>query len=245
MLFPLPKEFHLPFVKKIQESKDTYSFFFDRAEFEFDFLPGQYLRMFLDIQQPDERGTNKLFSIASSPLEKDHIMITTKILKSTFKKKLAELTPGTRVRFFGPAGRFVLDETDLSPRVFLGGGIGITPMHCMTMYAAEKKLPIPIWLFASFSVQDDLIYYDQLRKIGEENQNIKIIYTITREESIGKNWTGETGRISPEMFKKYSLPSDALWYMAGPPEMAVAMKQMVSGMNVPPEYIKAEQFTGY
>src|SRR3989344_2939284 len=241
----IPKDFTLPFVKKEQVAKDAFSFYYDRTKEAIDFLPGQYLRMFLDVQQPDERGTHKMFSIASSPLEKDHVMITTRILRSTFKKTLVELTPGTPVRFFGPAGRFVLDETDLSPRVFLAGGIGITPMHSMIMYAAEKKLSLPIWLFASFSTREYLIYYDQLRKIGEENQNIKIIYTLTQAEGVGENWLGEKGRISPEMLQKYSLPSDALLYMAGPPAMVLAMKQMVAGMNIPIERIKAEQFTGY
>ncbi|MBI3070366.1 MAG: FAD-dependent oxidoreductase, partial [Candidatus Levybacteria bacterium] len=120
-----PQEFYLPFIKKEQVSKDAFAFYFKR-EVNFDFLPGQYIRMHLPGTNIDGRGDKRPFTIASSPLEKEHIMIVTRIIQSAFKKRLSELSEGEKVKFYGPLGGFVLHEEEKNEQVFLAGGIGIT-----------------------------------------------------------------------------------------------------------------------
>lgn len=236
------KEYYLTFIKKEKVSKDAYSFYFTRA---FDFLPGQYIRMTLDIENPDERGMPRSFTISSSPLE-DYITITTRIIQSSFKKKLESLIPGTKVKFFGPMGSFLFNKEDKTPRVFLAGGIGITPFHSMITYANAKKLAIPVTLFVSFSAVDEVIFKEELEEISKNNPNIKIIYTITYLEDPKDNWKGETGRISESLIKKY-IPnvSTPIYYIAGPPKMVEAMVRIVKNMGVSDEKIKTENFIGY
>lgn len=259
-----PKDFILPFVRKEQVAKDAWTFYFDRVKRDsagpedFDFLPGQYIRMTFDIMEPDERGTGRFFSITSSPLNKEYLTITTRILQSAFKKTLASLSPGTDVKFFGPVGRFLLDEDDKRPRIFLAGGIGITPFHSMLTYASEKNLLLPITLFVSFSTVEEIVFYDELQKISEDHPNIKVIYTVTRPEVIpsaafstaGESeidvWTGETGRISVDLIKKYAPDFvSSLFYISGPPMMVDAMLALVKEMGVPDEQVKKEKFVGY
>ena len=249
-----PKEFFLPFIKKEKVAKDTYSFYFDRvsAHSGWTFLPGQYIRMTLDVKNPDNRGNSRFFTIASSPLEKQHIMITTKIIqspvpdgagKSSFKKRLMILKPQELVRFFGPMGGFLLDEKEKEKRVFLAGGIGITPFHSMITYADKKHLSIPITLIVSFSSVEDLVFYEELANIARENPYIKIIYTITHPDV---RWRGETGRISEGLIKKYvSNIFEPQYLIVGPPAMVATMEEIVLKMGVPNERIFIENFTGY
>ena len=183
-----PKNFQLPFIRKEKIARDIYSFYFNRlANADFDFVAGQYIRMILNIANPDERGTSRFFTVASSPLEKQYIMITTKIIKSSFKKKLLELWPKDMVKFYGPIGGFILNEEDKHERVFLAGGIGITPFHSMITYLHAKNLSIPITLIASFSTIEDLIFYEELSDIAKENPRIKVIYTISHPEKSFQN----------------------------------------------------------
>ncbi len=248
-----PRDFILPFVKKEQVAKDVWTFFFDRVkrgsagtEDDFDFIPGQYIRMTLDVPQPDERGTGRFFSITSSPLNKEYLTITTRIIQSAFKKTLAALKAGTMVKFFGPTGRFVLDETDKTPHIFLAGGIGITPFHSMILYAAEKNLSLSITLFVSFSTVEEIVFYDEIIKISNDHQNIKTIYTVTKLQESSKSWNGETGRISSEMIKKYSPDFiHSLFYVSGPPAMVDAMLSLIKEMGVQDEQVKKEKFVGY
>lgn len=247
-----PRDFILPFLKKEQVAHDAYAFYFDRIkrgsavaeEPDLDFLPGQYVKMFLDVQNPDDRGSSRSFSIASSPLEKDYVMITTRIIQSAFKKTLANLTPGVQVKFFGPNGRFVFDDSETKPHIFLAGGIGITPFHSMLTYIAEKDIKIPITLFVSFSTVEEVVFYDELTNLAKEHPNIKVVYTITHPEN--SSWRGETGRISEDMIKKYCPNfSDSLFYASGPPVMTDAMVELVKNMGIPDERVRKEKFVGY
>lgn len=241
-----PKEFYLPLVKKTQLAKDTYSFYFGSANTDFNFLPGQYIRMTLAIKNPDNRGNSRPFTIASSPLEKNHIMITTKIIQSSFKKRLAKLAPGEKVKFFGPMGGFVFDDQKKDQRVLLAGGIGITPFHSMITYAFEKKFSIPINLFVSFSTVEEMIFYEELSTIANKNPHIKVVYTISRPELSKEKWIGETGRISEALIKKH-LPdfTKPQYFIVGPPAMVAAIEKVVRGIGIASERIFIENFTGY
>ncbi|MEK7518238.1 MAG: FAD-dependent oxidoreductase [Patescibacteria group bacterium] len=210
------REFFLPFVKKEKVANETYSFYFDPAERDFDFLPGQYVRMTLDINNPDNRGNLRSFTIASSQMQKSHIMVTTKAAShsgkpkahpeslqrfgyegkgdsgqarmtsfetvSSFKRRMLDLASGEKVKFFGPMGGFVLNEEEKNPRVFLAGGIGITPFQSMITYVFAKRLSIPITLIVSFSVVEDLVFYNKLTDIAKKNPYIKVVYTVSHPE---------------------------------------------------------------
>ena len=237
------KQFFLAFARKEKVAEDTYFFYFDLAERGFVFLPGQYIDMVLPHKDPDNRGIERSFTIASSPLDKKYLMVTTKTIKSSFKKALANLKSSQPVEFNGPWGGFVLKEEETFPRVFLAGGIGITPFHSMISYANTKKLLIPISLIVSFSRIEDLVFYRELSDIAKENLNIKVIYTITHPDD---QWSGETGRISEALIKKYvSDISEPRYYIVGPPNMVSAMGELVLEMGVPTEKIFIENFTGY
>lgn len=241
-----PKDFFASFIKKKQECQDTHSFYFDRQGTDLSFIPGHSIRMTLPIVNSDERGSSRFFSIASSPLEEQYFMITTRILGSSFKKTLATLTPGTKVKFFGPTGQFLLKEEDTTPRVLLAGGIGITPFHSMILYSAEKNLSIPLTLFVSFSKVEEILFYDQLQKAAFKNDHIKIIYTITHGEESTQKWEGEIGRISAELIQKY-VPEvlDKRFYVVGPPKMVESMAEMIQSLGVTKENILKENFSGY
>lgn len=242
----LPQPFTLPFLRKEKVAQDTYSFFFDRTKFAFSFIPGNYVRLTLPHENQDERGNTRLFSIVNSPLNTKEFAITTRILQSSFKKALFSLKPRKEIQFFGPMGRFLFDETEKRPYVFLAGGIGLTPFHSMLTYADEKNLQNKIIFIASSSSVEEVAYKEEFEKIAKRHVNIKIVYTITQNESLQTGWQGEKGRISAEMIKKY-VPNvfEPLYYVVGPPKMVEAIEEIVKEMGVPIEQIKKEQFVGY
>lgn len=241
-----PSDFTTTLLSKEQVAKDTFSFYFTRPNPNWDFLPGQYVRMKLLIENPDDRGSARFFSISSSPAQKNYFSITTRIIQSTFKKTLIVQNPGKEIHFFGPVGGFVLKEEEREPHVFLAGGIGITPFHSMLLYANEKRLEIPIVFFASFTTDEEMIFYDELTKISLENPNIKVVYTLTAQDQVPESWQGEKGRISADMIKKYAEKiEESLFYIAGPPPMVSAMIEMVVAMGIENSRIKKENFIGY
>ena len=239
----MASKFSLPFIKKEKIAKNTFSFYFDKSKNPFDFQPGEYLRMTLDIKNPDARGSSRYFTIAASPLEKE-IIITTKIIKSSFKKELLNLKKGQEVSFFGPMGNFVIDKNDKKAQVFLAGGIGITTFYSMIKYLYKKSKNIKITLIVSFSNEDQLIYKEELDEISRKNSNIKINYTLTRP--IQKKWKGEIGRIDADKIKKLiDNYLDSKYYIVGPDEMVEEIKGVVKSLNISEESVNAENFEGY
>jgi len=251
------KEFYLTFIKKEQVAKDAYAFYFSAKGgpgSAWDFLPGQYIHMYLPVTNDDGRGDSRMLTIASSPFEKQYMVFITRIIQSAFKKTLLNLSFQTKVKFYGPSGGFVLNENETREQVFLAGGIGITPFFSMLSYIDKKKLTLKATLMVSFSTVEDIIYKKELEDLERRNPNIKIIYTITHPEEsrpkddrpLAENWDGEKGRISKELIAKYvNKPLDSLYYIVGPPNMVDAMHDIVSEMGVASKDILTENFVGY
>lgn len=240
------KSFFLPFLKKEQLTSDCYTFYFKRNPESPEFTPGQYFEIKLDIKNPDERGDAHVFTISSSPLDRDFYTITTRIIQSSFKLRLAELKEGEMVQFDGPWNDLNFDENDKSPHVFLAGGIGVTPYHSIVKFAMEKNLTTQMILFVSWKNRSEMVFDDFFRQANNHMDNFSYIPTLTEESLNPSEWDGEIGRINDEMIKKYvSELNDAKYFFSGPPAMVTALKETVRGMGVPNEKIIFEEFEGY
>ncbi len=226
-----PQNFHPKLIRKEQLTDDTWAFHFEKAT-GFDYLPGQYVKIILNHNNPDERGISRFFTMSSSPTEED-ILITTRILHSSLKKAFYGLSVGAEVQMRGPHGTFVLNEKDVKGKVYLAGGIGITPARSMLVYLRDKNLNNPFTLISSFSNREEIIFLDELNSISSEFR--KVIYVVT----------SEVGRIDEEKIKKNVQYLNSLFYISGPLLFVEAMEKLVRGLGVLEEDIKSEDFPGY
>lgn len=228
----LTKYFYLNFIKKERISKDVFAFYFSRQNANLSFLAGQYVHIYLPIRNEKGRGNSRMFTIASSPLEKDYIFIATKKGKSIFKKTLFKLTPHTLVKFYGPSGGLILDEIKKPSYVFLALGIGITPFRSILKYVSQKNLRIAIILIVLFSKREDFCFHDELMDISKSSENIKIIYSSVR--------------INDKFIKKYIKNiNEHLYYIVGSPRSVSDLEEVVFGMGVSSNKIFIENFEGY
>lgn len=242
----LSKSFLLPFIKKELVALDTYSFYFDRTHApSFDFLPGQYIRLTLP-HDSDERGTSRFFTISSSPLQHETLVITARIYQSSFKEQLLSLQPGYEGQFFGPLGTFVLDEALSQPQVFLSGGIGITPFHSMLLTAAQKKLSAPLTLLAAFSKKSEMVFFNELTLLAQKNPQIRIVYTFSNSQEYQNSEQYESGRISEALLRKH-IPNvqEPIYSLVGSLAFVAGVREMLLSLDVSAEQIRSEDFTGY
>ena len=238
------QKFEVEFLKQEQVARGASSFFFKKPQ-PLDFLPGQFMRLTLEIPQPDERGNSRFFSIASSPTEENHLMVTTRSNHSAFKKILFNLTAGTKVQIAAPYGVFILKLEEKVPHIFLAGGIGITPFRSMIRYTSDMKLNIPITLFASFRTVEDVIFQKELQTTATKHSRFKFVETITQPYK-STSWQGNVGRIDEGLIKKHAPSfSSSIFYAAGPPAMVDAMVDLVKSLGVSEAQIRKEKFSGY
>ncbi|HEY5535565.1 MAG TPA: FAD-dependent oxidoreductase [Ignavibacteria bacterium] len=215
---------------------------FDYKDSGFTFEPGQYARItLLEPIHHDAEGNSRIFSIASSPWNKETIMFTTRALDSAFNKNIQELPIGSKVSISEPGGNTVLHKDPAVPAVFIIGGIGITPVRCMVEYATESKLPYDMHLFYSNPAANTMAFFDDFLKWEKENPNFKFHPTI--DDTSDKNWKYDFGYISEDMLKKHIKDfSKPVYYLVGPQVMVDAINDLLIKSGVKHENIKLERF---
>lgn len=211
----------------IDEAENIKSFRFTPQE-EWQWLPGQwmYLRLSEELKHT--------FTISSSPTE-GFLQVTTMFRsQSEFKQTLFSKKVGDTVDVSGPHGSFVLDEADNLPRLFLAGGIGITPFHSMIKYSMDKNLNLPITLLYSAKTLAGAAFAKWLTDLKAEKLNINII------ESEKEGHVDE-GKIK-QLVSDYQ---DRTWWVCGPAAFVDAMKELATHMGMKEEQVKSEDFPGY
>ena len=226
-------------------AEGTMAFHFARPE-GFEFRPGQTIDItLLDPPETDAEGNTRTFSIASAP-EDHHLMIATRVRDSAFKRVLSKASPGLDLKIEGPGGDFTLHHRTDKAAVFLAGGIGITPFLSMTRHAAHEKTERQLYLFYSNRHPEDAAFLDLLTDTASQHPNIHLIATMTEMEKSHSKWNGETGHIDQQMLTRH-LPSLAgpTFYVAGPPKMVAALRNMLVAAHIDEDDIRAEEFPGY
>ncbi len=195
---------------------------------------GQYLEYTLPHENPDERGIQRWFTIASAPYEGTP-MITTRVApdrSSTFKVALQTLEPGATIEVDAPEGDFVLGDPT-AEYVFIAGGIGVTPFHSILKEAdhAGTRLKVTL-LYANRSA--DVPFGAELDSFAAHNSNLKIIYLTDPE------------RIDELSIRKYvpNLASSML-YVSGPEKMVKGIAAELVRLGATEGNIKMDDFPGY
>lgn len=221
------------------------AFWFDIRGTDFLFAAGQNADFTIpDLQNPDEEGNKRTFSLAASPHHKNSIMIATRMRNTAFKNALKEFPFGTKLLVQGPMGNMTLHDDATKPAVLLAGGIGITPFRSMIEWATYMQLQHEIWLFYSNKTVDATSFLDDLTTWQQRNPHLHVILTVTDEDAVGPF---RKGRITPELLRSH-LGDDLrapIYYSAGPPAMVEAMKTMLLDIGLSRENIQFESFDGY
>jgi len=240
-----PSYFSVKLTSREEVAEGTTAFRFEKPA-GWTFKAGQSMDMtLLDPAETDSEGNTRAFSIASAPQE-DSLMVATRMRDTAFKRTLKTLLLGSTVKIEGPFGNLTLHNNAAKTAVLLAGGIGIAPFRSMVVRAAREKLPHRIFLFFSNRRPEDAPFLDELRALEKDNPNYRLIATMTEIEKSKQPWHGETGFVSVGMLSKYLKDAQSpVYYIAGPPAMVKAMREILSKQSVDDDDIRTEEFSGY
>ncbi len=234
-----------PLKKREEIAEGTMAFYFAKPA-DFQFRAGQAIDLTLiNPAETDAEGNTRAFSIASAPSDPD-LMIATRMRDTAFKRVLRSTPLGTEVKLEGPSGSFTLHKNSAKPGVFLAGGIGITPFLSIIRQATRDDLPHQLYLFYSNRRPEDAAFLDELRHAAEQSSKFHLVATMAEMEHSQRPWSGEIGFINQDMVRRY-LPAlqGPIYYLAGPPAMVAAMRQMLVAASVDEDDIRTEEFSGY
>jgi glycine betaine catabolism B len=219
-------------IKKVQEAADTFSFIF-KPENEISWEAGQYILYRIPHKDPDSRGIERFFTIASAPYEKV-IMLSTRfdpLSGSSFKRALFGLETGSVAEASDIKGGMVYKEKG-TRHIFIAGGIGITPFRAILLDLAYKGIrPDATLIYGNRN--DDFPFKDTFDKLNNDHKWLDIDY-VTGPRHIDKELIRQAGKDI----------CDNSYYVSGPVKMVQSIRNMLLEENIGNENMLFDYFPG-
>ena len=218
--------------EKRQVAKGTVFVLFAVEDYP-DYRPGSYFWVELpDRGHDDEKGLRRHISLATSPTERGVVGLATRLRDTAFKRTLSELEVGDEVQVEEPKGSFLLPEDTGEEYVFVAGGIGITVFRSMLRFIADESLPYRVTLVYSNRDSESSAFLDELEKLEQRIEGLRVILTMTDEPG----WAGETRHLDANVLGELVGGLDGkVFLVAGPPQMAEAVADSLTGAGIPEE----------
>lgn len=181
------------------------------------------------------------YSICSDPSCQDKfklmVDVTPQGVGTTF---LTSLNLGDEVEVLGPLGKFVLsDDITTKNVVLVGTGSGVAPLVSMLHdLVLHKKTSQQIILLWGERFAKNLIFQEQLSKLIDGKDNIKLVNVVSRPEDGDQNYHGRV----TDYIKNEALPENAEYYLCGRKEMINDVTQLLLEKGVSKEVIFHEKF---
>lgn len=198
----------------------------------FDFVPGQYLTIAVEINGETVRRS---YSICSAPSEglKIGVKKVPNGLVSNYINN--ELKIGDTLKAMVPEGNFTLNEE--KKLVVIAAGSGITPIVSIAKSLASNTT---VRLFFGNKTKKDVLFNETLSQLS----NVHITHYLTREEQDGwKKGRLNKATITEEIKLDLSLLKADVFLLCGPEEMIKEGIEALTMFGVSPQKIKYELFT--
>jgi ferredoxin-NADP reductase len=178
--------------------------------------PGHRAGQHVDVRLTAEDGyqAQRSYSIASAP-EDERLALTVERLDDgeVSPYLTGELRVGDTLELRGPiGGRFVWEVRLGGPLLLVAGGSGIVPLMAMLRHRAatlgaadaDARHHAPARLLYSSRRWGEVIYRDELARLGESDPTLEVTLTLTREPPPG--WAGFRRRIDRMMLAEVAWP---------------------------------------
>jgi ferredoxin-NADP reductase len=214
-------------------------------DFDVDGWPGHQAGQHVDVKLTagDGYSAERSYSIASPPGEAPLALTIERLEDGEVSRYLVDaMEPGDRLELRGPIGGwFVWSSGDGGPLLLIGGGSGVVPLMAMLRHHANTKSTAPVRMLVSARTLDDLIYADELARIGG-TEAVEVYRTLTRRAPPG--WEGFTRRVDREMLDAVAWPPGELrrTYICGPTAFVEAAADALVALGHDPALIRTERF---
>ncbi len=200
-----------------------------------------------DVRLTAEDGyqAQRSYSIASEPERTGEVDLTVERIEDGEVSSYLHdvLVPGDRMEVRGPiGGYFVWDASMTEPLLLIGGGSGVVPLMSMVRHRAAARAHNPTRLLYSSRRPDEIIYRQELDRLGAAGDGFEVVHTLTRSQPAG--WKGYSRRIDRDMLGEVLKPlgKSAQVFICGPTSMVEAAAEALVQIGLKPGQIRTERF---
>ncbi len=205
----------------------------------FEFEPGQFLTLSV------HSGGNQVkrsYSIASSPCCHGWCDLTVKhesggIVSGYLHEQVKE---GDLLDASGPYGRFTFRGVESDSVVFLGGGVGITPLMSSIRYLTDQSWNGRIDLVYACKDLESVIFRDELNHLARRHPNLHVSIVLSDESSAA--WAGPRGFITAELLGQIPQIRSRRIHLCGPPVMMDAVRNELGKLGIDLASVHSELF---
>ncbi|MEL6493637.1 MAG: FAD-binding oxidoreductase [Cyanobacteria bacterium J06623_7] len=240
-------------VQIIDETVDVKTFTFAAEHpVKFDYQPGQFLTLNLDI---DGKSVKRSYSISSTPSRPHTIEITVKRVPAPRDEPNVppglvsnwlhdNMTVGQSIEVNAPVGKFTNFANPAAKLLLISAGSGITPMMSMSRWICDTVSHVDIVFLHSARSPEDIIFRQELEMMTSRYPNFKLAITVTRPVP-GQPWYGYTGRINETILPAIAADyQERTVYVCGPNPFMEATKELLQKISFPMENYYEESFGG-
>ncbi|WP_346881236.1 NO-inducible flavohemoprotein [uncultured Algibacter sp.] len=230
--------------KKVIESNNITSFYLKRKDGTVvpNFIAGQYIAVTLEIPGTTHKHTRN-YSLSDSN-DKDYLRLSVKkeagnpdgIVSNYIHSSIdvdAVLSIGM------PSGEFVMRKTE-NPIVFMGGGIGITPV--LSMYKEAVKSHNNVTFIQCALNSGTQAFDDELSELtNDKSKFVKVFSSPLSTDILGENHDYQ-GFLNTEILRKLNISNNSEFYFCGPAPFMANVLKILDNLNVKKENINYEFF---
>jgi ferredoxin-NADP reductase len=205
------------------------------------FRAGQFLHLALDPYDPGGFWPeSRVFSIASSPAQRDTVRITYAVHGRFTARMESDLVEGRQVWIKMPYGDFVVDGG--ASVMLFAGGTGITAFTAFLegLAPAEHR---SVTLAYGARTNSLLIYRDIVERCAHRLPSLDVSYFVEHggesdPPALDGRVRSNPGRVSvAAVWPRLRHPFDTTYYISGPPPMLRTVGQDLRARNISPEAI--------
>jgi predicted ferric reductase len=201
----------------------------------FHFDPGQFA--WLQARRSPFAISYHPFSISSSAERPDRIRFSIKA-HERFSHEVAGLVPGDTMYVDGPFGAFVLPES--GPVVFIGAGVGVTPLLSMLETLADRGDTRATQLWLGNRNEVSIAGRAQIDALTTR-LDLTVVHVLSKPS---ESWTGARGHVDTGFIRDRlrDAPAGASFCICGPDDMMDEVERALVEGGVRQSVVHSERF---
>src|SRR5215211_4342794 len=203
----------------------------------FHFEPGQFA--WITVNKSPFAITRHPFSISSSAEKTERVALSIKA-SGDFTRNVGYLKAGATAYLDGPHGAFTIDRHYGPGFVFIGAGVGITPLMSMLRTMTDRSDPRPCYLFFGNRGWEGVAFREEIEEL-KGRLNLEVVHVLSRPP---EGWEGEEGRIDAAVLARH-LPERyqrLQYFICGSDSMMDDTEDALVRLGVPKRRVHSERF---
>jgi predicted ferric reductase len=201
----------------------------------FGYRPGQF--MFLTLLRYGRPSEEHAFTISSSPTQVGFITATIKEC-GDYTRTIGLTRAGDLARVEGPFGRFSLAFHAVDRFLFIGAGVGCTPLVSMIRYLRDTRDTRPLLFLCANRTEADILFREELEQLPSGS---RVVHILSRP---GAAWQGPGGYLDEARLREFAgaslVGADA--FLCGPPAFMTELRASLRRLGLSRTHIHFERF---